>query len=180
MWEEKKNKENVSVRRKRIFAAILLYFCLLLFVANDAWVYQTPIVKITEVHTKESRKEEDVRGGREPYYTQNIKGILLNGEKKGKTVRLNNEYSYSGVLDQKYAKGDKVLVTLEGDSLKRNDQKFEKGYPPGSACRGAYFPSACGYEGERDAYHPHGCGKFWNFFPWVYRVPEWKRSACCL
>ena len=58
MWEEKKNKENVSVRRKRIFAAILLYFCLLLFVANDAWVYQTPIVKITEVHTKESRKEE--------------------------------------------------------------------------------------------------------------------------
>lgn len=118
MWEEKKNKENVSVRRKRIFAAILLYFCLLLFVANDAWVYQTPIVKITEVHTKESRKEEDVRGGREPYYTQNIKGILLNGEKKGKTVRLNNEYSYSGVLDQKYAKGDKVLVTLEGDSLK--------------------------------------------------------------
>lgn len=118
MWEEKKNKENESVRRKRIFAAILLYFCLLLFVANDAWVYQTPIVKITEVHTKESRKEEDVRGGREPYYTQNIKGILLNGEKKGKTVRLNNEYSYSGVLDQKYAKGDKVLVTLEGDSLK--------------------------------------------------------------
>lgn len=103
MWEEKKNKENESVRRKRIFAAILLYFCLLLFVANDAWVYQTPIVKITEVHTKESRKEEDVRGGREPYYTQNIKGILLNGEKKGKTVRLNNEYSYSGVLDQKYA-----------------------------------------------------------------------------
>ena len=82
MWEEKKNKENESVRRKRIFAAILLYFCLLLFVANDAWVYQTPIVKITEVHTKESRKEEDVRGGREPYYTQNIKGILLNGEKK--------------------------------------------------------------------------------------------------
>ena len=158
MWEEKKNKENESVRRKRIFAAILLYFCLLLFVANDAWVYQTPIVKITEVHTKESRKEEDVRGGREPYYTQNIKGILLNGEKKGKTVRLNNEYSYSGVLDQKYAKG----------------------YPPGSACRGAYFPSACGYEGERDAYHPHGCGKFWNFFPWVYRVPERKRSACCL
>ena len=43
---------------------------------------------------------------------------MLNGEKKGKTVRLNNEYSYSGVLDQKYAKGDKVLVTLEGDSLK--------------------------------------------------------------
>lgn len=77
MWEEKKNKENESVRRKRIFAAILLYFCLLLFVANDAWVYQTPIVKITEVHTKESS-----RGGREPYYTQNIKGILLNGEKK--------------------------------------------------------------------------------------------------
>ena len=50
MWEEKKNKENVSVRRKRIFAAILLYFCLLLFVANDAWVYQTPIVKLCLIH----------------------------------------------------------------------------------------------------------------------------------
>lgn len=62
MWEEKKNKENESVRRKRIFAAILLYFCLLLFVANDAWVYQTPIVKITEVHTKESRKEKKMFG----------------------------------------------------------------------------------------------------------------------
>lgn len=115
MWEKMKT---ATRRRKRIFAAILCYLCLLLFVANDAWMYQTPIVKITEVNTKESRKEEDVRGGREPYYTQSIRGVLLNGEKKGKTVRLNNEYSYSGVLDQKYAKGDKVLVALEGNSLK--------------------------------------------------------------
>lgn len=105
-------------RRKRILIAAFLYFFVLLFVANDAWLYKTPIVKITEVKTKESRNEEDVRGEREPYYEQQIKGTLLNGEKKGKTVRLNNEYSYSGVLDQKYAKGDKVLVTLEGDSLK--------------------------------------------------------------
>ena len=82
MGRKRKIKKMSLSEEKRIFAAILLYFCLLLFVANDAWVYQTPIVKITEVHTKESRKEEDVRGGREPYYTQNIKGILLNGEKK--------------------------------------------------------------------------------------------------
>ena len=45
--------------------SLLQSYCILSasFVANDAWVYQTPIVKITEVHTKESRKEEDVREG---------------------------------------------------------------------------------------------------------------------
>ena len=105
-------------QRKRMLAAALLYLFVLLLVANDAWLYKTPVAKITEVKTKESRNEEDVRGEREPYYAQQIKGILLNGEKKGKTVRLSNEYSYSGVLDQKYQKGDKVLVALEGDSLK--------------------------------------------------------------
>lgn len=105
-------------QRKRMLAAALVYLFVLLLVANDAWLYKTPVAKITEVKTKESRNEEDVRGEREPYYAQQIKGILLNGEKKGKTVRLSNEYSYSGVLDQKYQKGDKVLVTLEGDSLK--------------------------------------------------------------
>ena len=43
-----------------------------------------------------------------------MQGIILNGEKKGKTVHFSNEYTYTEMLKQKYHKGDKVFVSGSG------------------------------------------------------------------
>ena len=62
MWEERKIKKMCLSEEKESLLQSYCIFACFLFVANDAWVYQTPIVKITEVHTKESRKEEECSG----------------------------------------------------------------------------------------------------------------------
>ncbi len=107
-------------KRRYLFILIFLYLIILVFVANDAWLYQTPIAKITQVRTKENGKKKSTNGKDELYYKQEIDARLLNGENKGKTVSLSNEYSYSGVLKQKYHKGDKILLEMSGGGTSGN------------------------------------------------------------
>ena len=95
---------------------ILLYLLCLVFVKNDAWLYRTPIVKITDVREKENVREED-ENQKEAVREQILTGILQNGKEKGTEVILKNKYSYEGVLDQEYHKGDYVFVGVSKDSF---------------------------------------------------------------
>lgn len=98
--------------RKAICLMFLIYLAVVLFVSSDAWLYKMPIVKITEVRNEEEAKEDGTRGGKEVHYRQFLKGIILNGEHKRKTIQLKNEYAVSEVTTQKYEKYDKVFVEI--------------------------------------------------------------------
>lgn len=98
--------------RKAICLMFLIYLAVVLFVSSDAWLYKMPIVKITEVRNEEEAKEDGTRGGKEVHYRQFLKGIILNGEHKRKTILLKNEYAVSEVTTQKYEKYDKVFVEI--------------------------------------------------------------------
>lgn len=98
--------------RKAICLMFLIYLAVVLFVSSDAWLYKMPIVKITEVRNEEEAKEDGTRGGKEVHYRQFLKGIILNGEHKRKTILLKNEYAVSEVTTQKYGKYDKVFVEI--------------------------------------------------------------------
>ena len=104
----------------------VLYLLAILFVMNDAWLYQTPIVKVTKVVTIVEGKSKSTRGTQEIKYKQKIRGVILNGTNKGKIVDFSNEYTYTGMLkqneytttemvDQKYHKGDRVFY--KGSSI---------------------------------------------------------------
>ena len=41
-----------------------MYILVLLFVANDAWIYKTPIAKITHVKEEQTASRKAVRGGK--------------------------------------------------------------------------------------------------------------------
>lgn len=112
----KKSMSILSTTRKRkIYCVLVLFYLLLLvFVANDAWLYHSSIAKLTEVHTKKNGSTKGARGKEEARYRQVMSGILLNGKYRGKRISLSNEYSYSGVVDQKYHKGDQVLIGGDG------------------------------------------------------------------
>ena len=88
----------------------VLYLLAILFVMNDAWLYQTPIAKLTKVETSIAGENKSTRGTQEIKYKQKIRGVILNGTNKGKIVDFSNEYTYTGMLKQKYHKGDKVLL----------------------------------------------------------------------
>lgn len=119
MWEQIPDRRSIASflkRRKGMCILILLYLLCLVFVKNDAWLYRTPIVKITDVREKENVREEE-ENQKEAVREQILTGILQNGKEKGTEVVLKNKYSYEGVLDQEYHKGDYVFVGVSKDSF---------------------------------------------------------------
>ena len=71
-----------SKKRKLYCILGILYLLCIIFVANDAWLYSTPIAKLTKVETSVSGEETGTRGTKEKKYKQNIQGVMLNGTSK--------------------------------------------------------------------------------------------------
>ena len=98
-------------KRAKLYGVFgLIYLIAVIFVMNDAWLYQTPIAKLTKVETSVAGESKSTRGTQEIKYKQKIRGVILNGTNKGEIVDFSNEYTYTGMLKQKYHKGDKVLL----------------------------------------------------------------------
>ena len=70
-----------------------MYILVLLFVANDAWIYKTPIAKITHVKEEQTASRKAVRGGKELYYKQTMEARILNGTEKRTEYRI-EKYIY--------------------------------------------------------------------------------------
>ncbi|MDO4175053.1 MAG: YibE/F family protein [Eubacteriales bacterium] len=92
-------------------AAIIGY----VLIDHDAALYDTTIVKILAIETEHSDIQDAVVSGEENYYIQSITGRIENGEKKGNTVALYNQYTDSNVRDETYRVGDSLLVELGDD-----------------------------------------------------------------
>ena len=93
-------------KRAKLYGVFgLIYLIAVIFVMNDAWLYQ-----LTKVETSIAGENKSTRGTQEIKYKQKIRGVILNGTNKGKIVDFSNEYTYTGMLKQKYHKGDKVLL----------------------------------------------------------------------
>lgn len=107
-----------SKKLKQQIILIIAYLTAILFTMCDAWLYHIPIAKLTEVETIESGETKSTRGTMETEYKQSIRGIVLNGKSKGKMIGASNEYTYTGMLSQKYHKGDKVFLNGTKDDIK--------------------------------------------------------------
>ncbi len=84
-------------------------------VSQDADWYSTTIVTITDIQTAHTETQDAVSGGTEEYYVQTIAAQVQNGALKGSTVELSNQYTTSGVRDEQYRIGDRLLVELGRD-----------------------------------------------------------------
>ena len=107
----------IKLVEKKYWIIGILYLLSILFVMNDAWLYHTPIAKLTKVETSISGQVRSTRGTEETRYKQKIQGIILNGKNKGKEVHFSNEYTDTGMLRQPYHKGDKVLLNGSVDDI---------------------------------------------------------------
>lgn len=85
-----------------------------IFVYNDAFLYSTTIVKVVDIEDVFSHDEEGPNGETEHYYDQKLRAVVLNGENKGDSVVLTNTYTSSGVNDERYYKGSRLMVALNG------------------------------------------------------------------
>lgn len=104
----------LSGRKRRIVLLILLFAAAVgyLFVSHDYALYDTTIVKITDIRTEHTGTQAAVSTGEEMYYTQSITARVMNGERAGESAAFSNQYSDSGVRDEAYSVGDCLLVEL--------------------------------------------------------------------
>lgn len=95
---------------------LLLFAAVLVFVSQDAFLYQETVVKVTAVRNDFSHEEEGPDGQTEKYYDQELTARIQNGGRKGEEIRLSDTYSESGVNDERYRKGDQLFVSLGKNS----------------------------------------------------------------
>ena len=92
----------------KIKIIILAIFSLvsIIFVYNNHFLYKTSILRVSEVQNE----DKDLTLFKETYYNQIIKGIIKNGEYKGKEITISNVVSKTGVYGEIIKTGDEVLI----------------------------------------------------------------------
>jgi uncharacterized membrane protein len=101
-------------KRKMILSVLsLLTILLIAYIMrhNYHW-YDNSIVKITEVKNTFNHKEPIDKWTSESYYDQDLVGTIMNGNHKGQTIHLTNQYASSQVYSEKYNKSDEVFVEI--------------------------------------------------------------------
>ncbi len=99
-------------RYSALIIILILEIAAVLFVYNDAFLYETTVAKVVSVENSFSHQEEGPDGEEEAYYDQLLTVKLLNGSDKGDVITLNNTYTSSGVNDERYYKGSQLLIAL--------------------------------------------------------------------
>ncbi|GKV69719.1 membrane protein [Sporosarcina sp. NCCP-2716] len=96
--------------------AILLIICAgsLYAVHHNQTLYDRPIAEVLTADVTEQEETTDVHRNTDVVTSQMLTAELKNGEWKGQEIELLNDYSKSGVYDQKYAAGDEIFVTISG------------------------------------------------------------------
>lgn len=104
-------------RKNRLFLclfALFVIFCtgIIIFVPNNYSFYDTEIAEIVDLSESEDHTEYSVTGEKnEVFYLQSIKARILNGDRRGTPITLENIRSESNVYDTRYREGDKLFVS---------------------------------------------------------------------
>ncbi|MGM0845627.1 MAG: YibE/F family protein [Bacillota bacterium] len=109
---------------KLIFIIFFLTLCLIgsfLFVYNNHNFYDRPIAEVVSTEVVETTDLEDMNGNQDRLFHQEITAQIKNGELKGNSIQLANEYSLSGAYDQEYRPGHEVFVSIEKVSEATNE-----------------------------------------------------------
>ena len=101
--------------KQAIFYALLAFCCgvSIVFVHHNEQFYDRPIAKITQVDVTKSEPMTDMYENKDFLFTQEIMAIIKNGQHKGQSIHLTNDYSSSGAFDQEYHVGNEIFVTLD-------------------------------------------------------------------
>ncbi|MGX6444003.1 YibE/F family protein [Neobacillus sp. K501] len=106
---------------KQIFWYSLLVLCFaasLFFVYHNHSFYGRPIAEVTKTRLVDSTETTDLHENKDRQYTQQLLAEIKNGDKKGQTIHLTNEYSTSGAYDQEYHVGHDLFVSIDTDTAK--------------------------------------------------------------
>ena len=83
----------------------------LIFVSHDEAFYRQTVGQVVSVRTTSIQKNTDEFHNVDYVGQQRLRVRVLNGNHRGELVAVNNRYSRSGALDQRYRPGQKAFLT---------------------------------------------------------------------
>ena len=108
--------KNLFIKYKKKFVVMIILAIILIVahiaVAHDYKLYNDSIIKIIQVSNRSDGEKDGPNGEKESYYIQEITGKVMNGIFAGKTIEVENSYSYSRMINDKYAKGMCLFVSI--------------------------------------------------------------------
>ncbi len=107
-----------TIDKPSIIISIIVAICFIfsiIFVYNNHGFYERPIAKVTENTVTDTTETIDLYENEDTIFTQQLIGELKNGEEKGQSIQLVNEYSSSGAYDFPYTVGDELFVSIDED-----------------------------------------------------------------
>ena len=108
-------REQFRILNKPLLWYILLALLVvgsIVFVNHNHFLYEKPIAEVTGVKLVATEDLVDSYGNQDHLYRQEIKAVIKNGDLKGQTVSITNEYSDSGAYDTEYHVGNEVFVSV--------------------------------------------------------------------
>ena len=107
---------HIFSKRRYVAGLLLIIAAALIFVENDALLYKNTIARVVSVDNTFSHVQDGPNEEEEKYYDQEIQAKVLNGDRKGEHIALENTYSQSGVNDERYYVGEQIFVSLRQDT----------------------------------------------------------------
>ncbi|MBD8972859.1 MAG: YibE/F family protein [Clostridiales bacterium] len=107
---------HIFSKRRYVAGLLLIIAAALIFVENDAFLYKNTIARVVSVDNTFSHVQDGPNEEEEKYYDQEIQAKVLNGDRKGEHIALENTYSQSGVNDERYYVGEQIFVSLRQDT----------------------------------------------------------------
>lgn len=101
------NKKKIYLYGFLIFVGIFLF----IFTEHDAFMYHEPIVKIEQISNGKKQIQQDQFQNKDYTVKQKIRGIVLNGKNRGKSINLKNTFSKSGSMDCHYTEYSQIFVS---------------------------------------------------------------------
>ena len=96
---------------------VLLGIAGVIFTLNDAFLYETTVGKVIDVENSYLYMAEGNNGEREKYYDQALTLKILNGDWKDSLITLHNTYTSSGVNDERYYKGSRLVAAINEEGV---------------------------------------------------------------
>lgn len=110
-------KKHIKFQLNKIqIIGVLLIVAILVFMSCNAFLYKDTVVLVNKVKNTFEYEEYGPNNEVERYYNQEIIATILNGNRKGDKVSLDNTYSSSGINDERYRKGEQLFVSVSGES----------------------------------------------------------------